>query len=172
MFRHVVFSPAYQHPSLCYSTSSPTCSSFRMTRMSGQSCVWEQGSGVKGSGGSSATAGVSFRTGKKVSRSQSCPPSSSSSLASAPTSHRILDSVAKETHFPTELTSNTHSLVKRKISRACFYLCHLLYYFCYPQTCQSLNPNTAIPAPVVTSGTVNISISYYTKLDTVPTILH
>lgn len=111
MFRHVVFSTAYQHTLLRYTTSSPGCSSCRMVRMSGQSCVWEQGSGVEVSGGPSVLVGVSLRTGKKVRRSQSCSASSSSSFASAPTSHRIFGSVTKETNVLTQLTSKTLFLV-------------------------------------------------------------
>lgn len=98
LLRNVVFSPANQH-SLCYSTSSLGCSACRMRRRSGQSCMEEQGSGVKGSSGSSVAAGISVRTGKKVSRSQFSSPSSSSSLASVPKSHRIWGSVEKKIHF-------------------------------------------------------------------------
>lgn len=120
--------------------------------MSGQSCVWEQGSGVKGSSASSVIAVVSFKTGKKVRRSQSCPPSSSSSLASAPTSHKILGSVTKEIHFP-HITANTHIKevhFKNSTGNIFLYLCHLLFYFCSHLTCQFLNPDTAFLVPVVT----------------------
>lgn len=84
-----------------------------MTRMSGQSCVREQGTGAKGSGRSSVITGVSFSAGKKVSRSHKCPPSSSSSLTSAATSHKSLGSVRMKIHFPTE---HNESIQKNKLN--------------------------------------------------------
>lgn len=95
------------------STSSPGSSSCRMTRMSGQSCVREQGTGAKWSGRSSVITGVSFSAGKKVSRSHKCPPSSSSSLTSAATSHKSLGSVRMKIHFPTE---HNESIQKNKLN--------------------------------------------------------
>ena len=151
MFKHVVFSTAYQHTLLHYTTSSPGCSSCRMVRMSGQSCVWEQGSGMEVSGGPSALVGVSFRTGKKVRWLQSCPASSSSSFTSAPTSHRIFSSVAKETNVLTRLTSKTLFSDTCILRNIFLYLCHFLFHFCSLRTGQSLDPYTASLAPVVST---------------------
>lgn len=70
-----------------------------MVRMSGQSSVREQCSGVEGSGKPSVAEVVSFSAGKNVKRSQFSP-SASSSFTSVPTSHRIFGSVTKN-DFPT-----------------------------------------------------------------------
>lgn len=113
-----------------------------MMRMSGQSWMLEQGSGVQGLDEPSAGAGVSFRTGKKVRRSQSCPPPSWSSLASVPTSHRILGSVTKEAHLGLRFNHEQKSF---KYFHCFVYLCRLLRHFCFPLTCCSLN--TAFLAP-------------------------
>lgn len=96
VLRHV-FSQTCQHHTLVIhnNTSSPGCSSCRIRRMSGQFCVLEQVVGVTGLGGPSVKADVSLRTGKKVRWSQSTPSSSLSSLASAPTSHRISGSIKR-----------------------------------------------------------------------------
>ena len=136
MWRHVVFSTAHKQTLPCYSTSSPGCKSCRIMRMSGHSCVCEQGSRVEGSGELPGTAGVSFRTGKKV--KQSCPPSSVSSLASAPTSTRILGSVTNQTHLFTEFTSNTHILVGVNLKRSTLFLtCVTIGFILVLLTCAS-----------------------------------
>lgn len=96
------------------STFSPGCSSCSMMRMSGQSSILEQELGVQGPFEPTAAAGcVSFRAGKKVRCSQSCPPPSWSSLASVPTSHRILGSVRIYIFFFYRVNCNT-SICKEK----------------------------------------------------------
>lgn len=115
--------------------------------MSGQSSILEQESGMQGlSEPSTAAAGcVSFRAGKKVRCSQSCSPPSWSSLASVPTSHRILGSVRIWFVILQGLVATLVYLVKRKryFPRLFYLRCH----FCFPPTCCS--SNTTFLAPVV-----------------------
>lgn len=95
------------HPSaLLNSTSSWGCSSCRMMRISGQSRALEQDVGMRGLCWSSVTGGVSLSSGKKVRWSQSCPPTASSSLASAPTSHKIFGS--NKIQLPREFIFKTY----------------------------------------------------------------